>query len=133
MAEINGSFDPRFSAMADILSSNVDSGADVGASVAVTLDGAMVVDIWAGWADEARTSPWQRDTITNVWSSTKTVTAIAALTLVSRGQLDPFKPVAYYWPEFAANGKEAIEVRHLLSHTSGVSGWAQPVEIADLY
>ena len=133
MAEIQGAYDPQFSAMADLLSANVDSGADVGASVAVTLDGNMVVDIWSGWFDESKTIPWQSDTITNVWSSTKTVTSLAALVLVDRGDLDVFKPVAHYWPEFAAKGKGAIEVRHLLSHTSGVSGWEQPVEVADLY
>lgn len=133
MAEIQGAYDPQFSAMADLLSANVDLGADVGASIAVTLDCNMVVDIWSGWFDESKTIPWQSDTITNVWSSTKTVTSLAALVLVDRGDLDVFKPVAHYWPEFAANGKGAIEVRHLLSHTSGVSGWEQPVEIADLY
>ncbi len=133
MAEIQGTYDPQFSAMADLLSANVDSGADVGASIAVTLDGNMVVDIWSGWFDESKTIPWQSDTITNVWSSTKTVTSLAALVLVDRGDLDVFKPVAHYWPEFAANGKGAIEVRHLLSHTSGISGWEQPVEVADLY
>ncbi len=133
MAEIQGTYDPQFSAMADLLSANVDSGADVGASIAVTLDGNMVVDIWSGWFDESKTIPWQSDTITNVWSSTKTVTSLAALVLVDRGDLDVFKPVAHYWPEFAAKGKGAIEVRHLLSHTSGVSGWEQPVEVVDLY
>jgi CubicO group peptidase (beta-lactamase class C family) len=133
MAEIRGTYDPRFGAIPDLLSSNIDSGADIGASVAVTLDGAMVVDIWAGWDTETRAAPWQYDTITNVWSSTKTVTSLAALVLVDRRELDVFKPVAHYWPEFAANGKGAIEVRHLLSHTSGVSGWEQPVELADLY
>lgn len=133
MAEIQGTYDPQFSAMADLLSANVDSGADVGASIAVTLDGNMVVDIWSGWFDESKTIPWQSDTITNVWSSTKTVTSLAALVLVDRGDLDVFKPVAHYWPEFAAKSKGAIEVRHLLSHTSGVSGWEQPVEVVDLY
>ncbi len=133
MAEIQGAYDPQFSAMADLFSANVDSGADVGASVAVTLDGNMVVDIWSGWFDESKTIPWQSDTITNVWSSTKTITSLAALVLVDRGDLDVFKPVAHYWPEFAAKGKGAIEVRHLLSHTSGVSGWEQPVEVVDLY
>ncbi|MDG4594706.1 MAG: serine hydrolase [Candidatus Contendobacter sp.] len=133
MAEIQGTYNTQFSAMADLLSANVDSGADVGASVAVTVDGQLVVDIWAGWVDETKVTPWQSDTITNVWSCTKTVTALAALMLMDRGELDVFKPVAHYWPEFAAKGKGAIEVRHLLSHTSGVSGWEQPVEIADLY
>jgi len=133
VAEIHGSCDARFAALKDILSRNIDSGADVGASVAVNLDGEMVVDIWGGWADDARTRPWERDTITNVWSTTKTMTAISALVLASRGELDVFAPVARYWPEFAQNGKERVEVRHLLSHTSGVSAWEQPVTVEDIY
>jgi CubicO group peptidase (beta-lactamase class C family) len=133
MAEIDGTCDARFHALRDLLAASIDSGADVGASVAVTIDGRSVVDLWGGWADEARTVPWQADTITNVWSTTKTMTTLAALTLVERGELDVYAPVAHYWPEFAANGKEAIEVRHLMSHTSGVSAWAQPVQVDDIY
>jgi CubicO group peptidase (beta-lactamase class C family) len=133
MAEVHGTCDPRFDKMRDLLAANLGSGADLGASVAVALDGEIVVDLWGGWADPDKTTPWGRDTITNVWSSTKTMMALGALVLVDRGELDLFAPVAKYWPEFAANGKERIEVRHLMSHTSGVSGWAQPVEVSDLY
>jgi CubicO group peptidase (beta-lactamase class C family) len=133
MAEIHGTIDPRFAAMGEILSANLDSGADVGASVAVMLEGELVVDIWGGWVDEAHTAPWGRDTITNVWSSTKTQMALCALMLVDRGQLDLDAPVATYWPEFAQNGKEGVLVKHLLSHTSGVSGWDQPVTVDDIY
>lgn len=133
MAEVNGSCDPRFEKMRDILAANLLSGADVGASAAVMLDGEMVVDLWGGFADAARTTPWRADTITNVWSSTKTMMALSALMLFDRGQLDFDAPVAQYWPEFAANGKEGVLVRHLMSHTSGVSGWAQPVQISDIY
>ena len=86
-----------------------------------------------GYADEARRTPWARDTITNVWSATKTVTNLAALMLVDRGKLDVHAPVARYWPEFAANGKQDVEVRHLLSHNSGVSGWDQPFSTRDMY
>jgi CubicO group peptidase (beta-lactamase class C family) len=130
---VHGTCDPRFEAMAEILSANLASGEDCGASVAVVLEGEPVVDLWGGWADEARTVPWERDTITNVWSSTKTVMALCALVLVDRGELDLDAPVATYWPEFAAEGKEGVLVRHLLSHTSGVSGWNQPIEVADIY
>ena len=133
MAEVQGSVDPRFVAMRDVLQANVDSGADLGASVAVVLHGEPVVDLWGGFADHEATTPWERDTITNVWSSTKTMMALSALVLVDRGELDVHQKVAHYWPEFAANGKQGIEVRHLLSHTSGVSGWDQPVTTEDIY
>jgi CubicO group peptidase (beta-lactamase class C family) len=133
MAEIHGHFDRRFSALADILSASIDAGTDVGASAAVTLDGEMVVDIWGGWANAQKTELWQADTLTTVWSCTKTITTLAALVLIERGELDVDKPVAYYWPEFGVNGKEAIAIRHILSHTSGVSGWEQPIQVTDLY
>ena len=133
MAEIHGSCDSRFSALSNILSANIDSGADVGASVAVIWNGELMVDIWGGWVDKEHSAPWGRDTITNVWSSTKTQMALCALMLADRGLLDLDAPVAKYWPEFAANGKEKVLVRHLLSHTSGVSGWDQPITVEDLY
>jgi CubicO group peptidase (beta-lactamase class C family) len=133
MAEVHGTCDPRFEAMRGILSDKIDKGADVGASAAVMLDGELVVDLWGGWVDEAHSAPWQSDTITNVWSSTKTQMALCALMLVDRGLLDVDAPVATYWPEFAANGKEGVLVRHLMSHTSGVSGWDQPVVVDDIY
>lgn len=130
---VEGTWDERFSGLADILQKSIDAGDDVGASVAVTLDGQQVVDLWGGWVDAERTAPWQRDTIVNVWSNTKTVTVLAALILIDRGELDAFAPVAKYWPEFAANGKEGVEVRHILSHTSGVAGWDLPVTMDDVY
>ncbi len=133
MAEIHGTAEPRFDRLSELVSASIDSGDDVGASVSVTVEGETVVDIWGGWTDEDRTTPWQADTITNVWSTTKTMTSLSALILVERGELDPDATVATYWPEFAANGKEAITVKQLMSHTSGVSGWAQPVQVDDLY
>ncbi|WP_231498043.1 serine hydrolase domain-containing protein [Pseudonocardia halophobica] len=106
---------------------------EVGASVAVDLDGETVVDLWGGHRDEGRTTPWTRDTIVSVFSSSKPVTALAILVLVDRGLLDLDAPVAAYWPEFAAAGKEGVLVRHLMGHTSGLSGWEQPVTMEDLY
>ncbi|AYF98265.1 serine hydrolase domain-containing protein [Protaetiibacter intestinalis] len=106
---------------------------ELGASLAVYEHGELVVDLWGGWADEARTRPWERDTITNTWSCTKTVTALAVLLLVDRGDIDLDAPVARYWPEFAAASKEGVLVKHLLSHTSGVPGWADPVTAEFLY
>jgi len=133
MAQIHGTADDRFEKMALLLSDSIDSGGDVGASVSVTIEGETVVDIWGGHVDEAKTAEWQADTITNVWSTTKTMTFLSALLLVERGQLDFYEPVATYWPEFAQNGKEAIQVRHIMAHTSGVSAWEQPVAVEDLY
>jgi CubicO group peptidase (beta-lactamase class C family) len=91
-----------------------------------------VVDIWGGYFDEAHTRPWERDTIVNSFSTTKTMTALSALILADRGVIDLNAPVAKYWPEFAAEGKRDIEVRHLLGHTAGLPGWTEPVTLADI-
>jgi CubicO group peptidase (beta-lactamase class C family) len=133
VASIDGTCDDQFSAVRGEFERCVDSGDELGASILVDLDGEIAVDLWGGYRDEARTQPWQRDTITNVWSTTKTVTSLTALMLVDRGELDVAAPVARYWPEFAAAGKQDVLVRHLLSHTSGVSGLDQPAAIEDLY
>jgi CubicO group peptidase (beta-lactamase class C family) len=133
MADVSGTCDARFEPVRDALASQLESGSELGASIVVDIDGATVVDIWGGWRDAGRRSPWAEDTITNVWSTTKTVTNLAALMLADRGQLDPYAPVARYWPEFAENGKDRIEVRHILSHTSGVSGWDAPFTVPDMY
>lgn len=133
MADLQGTCDPRFDAVREAVQANVDSGEELGASLTLDIDGEIVVDLWGGYRDEARTTPWDEHTITNVWSSTKTVSALAALVLVDRGKLDVYAPVASYWPEFGANGKGDVEVRHLLSHTSGVSGLDQPATVEDLY
>ncbi len=99
----------------------------------LNIDGEMVVNLWGGWADEARAAPWTESTISNVFSTSKCMTSLAALVLIDRGELDLDPTVAKYWPEFAAWGKEGIKVRQLLSHTSGVSGWNQPITLEDLY
>jgi len=133
MAAVQGTCDTRFEPVREALQANLDSGGELGGSVTINLDGKTVVDMWGGWRDEGRTRPWEQDTIVNVWSTTKTVTSLAMLILASRGKLDVYAPVARYWPEFAAAGKEHVEVRHLLSHTSGVSGLDQPARTEDLY
>jgi CubicO group peptidase (beta-lactamase class C family) len=134
MAEIHGVCDERFAGVREALCASLDAGTDVGASVAVLLHGEPVVDIWGGFVDEARSEPWREDTITNVWSTTKTMTFLCALMLADQGELDFGAPVARYWPEFGANGKERVEVRHLMGHTAGLSGWTEPLrpeELAD--
>src|SRR5947209_10305388 len=127
MAEIRGTYDDLFTAVPSLLAGFLDAG-DAGGSVAVFVDGEPVVDVWGGFADAARNVPWQRDTITGVWSVTKTMTALCALVLADRGELDLSAPVARYWPEFAAHGKEGVLVRHVLAHTAGLPDWDGPVE-----
>jgi CubicO group peptidase (beta-lactamase class C family) len=125
--------DSRFVEIRRLFESNLASGDDLGASFAATTDGELVVDLWGGWADDARTRPWQQDTIVNVYSITKTMTALVALILADRGELNYAAPVAHYWPEFAANGKADVTVGHLVSHSAGLSGWRAPISIEDLY
>jgi CubicO group peptidase (beta-lactamase class C family) len=122
---IEGEYAEHFAGVAETLARNLDEGLDVGASVAVVLDGEPVVDIWGGYKDAARTEPWERDTIVNVFSTTKTMAALCLLMLADRGELDLHAPVVRYWPEFGQAGKERIEVRHLLGHTAGLSGWQE--------
>jgi CubicO group peptidase (beta-lactamase class C family) len=135
---ISGTCDERFDGVREAFAANFepkDSIYDEGASVAVTVDGEMVVDLWGGTADRdaGPSMPWEQDTIINVWSTTKTVAALACLMLADQGELDLYAPVAKVWPEFAAEGKGGIEVRHVMSHTSGLSGWQEPVTFEDLY
>jgi CubicO group peptidase (beta-lactamase class C family) len=99
----------------------------------VLLDGEFVVDLWGGAKDAAGSLAWERDTIAAVASTTKTATALSALLLADRGELDVDAPVARYWPEFAQNGKEGVLVRHCLGHTAGLPGWDAKVEMDDLY
>lgn len=131
--EIHGTVDPRFAAVRDAFAQNFTNGAENGAAFCMTLEGKPVVDIWGGYADEAQTRPWQKDTIVNVYSTTKTMTALTALYLADKGALKFEDPVAKYWPEFAANGKADVTVAHLMSHSAGLSGWKEPLVREDLY
>ena len=106
---------------------------DLGAGFCVTKDGETVIDIWGGFADKAKTRPWEKDTLVNVYSTTKTMTFLVALILADRRLLDFEAPVSKYWPEFAANGKAGVKVSHLMSHSAGLSGWKEPLEPDDLY
>jgi CubicO group peptidase (beta-lactamase class C family) len=120
--DVQGRCARRFAAVRDAFAANFEAGREVGASFAATVDGELVVDLWGGFADGARTRAWTEDTIVNVFSTTKAMTAVCAHMLVDRGLLDLDAPVARYWPEFAAAGKAAIAVRQLLSHTAGLPG-----------
>lgn len=129
---MNGGCDERFGMVRQAMASNIESGADVGCSVAVVHEGELVIDLWGGHIDEARSVPWNRDTVTCVFSTTKTMTALCALVLADRGDIDLHAPVARYWPEFADGGKERVELRHILSHTAGLPTWSEPVTVDDL-
>jgi CubicO group peptidase (beta-lactamase class C family) len=130
---LQGTCSDNFQSVRAALEQNLDCGEELGASLVVDIGGETVIDLWGGFCDDARGLRWTRDTIVNVWSTTKPVTSLAALMLADRGEIDLDAPVATYWPEFAANGKQDIEVRHILAHTSGVSGWDQPVVTEDMY
>ncbi|MFF8475606.1 serine hydrolase domain-containing protein [Streptomyces sp. NPDC015414] len=132
-AQVQGHCDPRFTAVREAFEENFRERGELGAAVAVTVAGETVVDLWGGWADAARTRPWERDTLVNVWSTTKGPVALCAHLLVDRGLLDLDRPVAAYWPEFAAAGKEDVRVRDLLSHRAGLSGLREPHSVEQLY
>ncbi len=117
---IQGHCDSRFSLVKEAFAANFAAHGEVGAAVAVMVEGRMVVDLWAGYCDAERTRPWQRDTIVNLYSTTKGMTTVCAHRLVDQGLLDIDAPVAKYWPEFAQAGKEDIPVRYLLSHQAGL-------------
>ncbi len=131
--EVAGHCEDRFDRVKDAFAANFIDHGDVGASAAVVMNGELIVDLWGGHQDEARTVPWQADNIINVYSTTKTMSCLSLLVLASRGLVDVDAPVSNYWPEFAQNGKEAVLVRHLLSHTAGVPAWDRRIEGIDLY
>lgn len=133
MASINGVVDSRFENLGRSFGELLTSGKEVGSSIAATYQGELVVDAWGGHADPLATTPWSQSSLTNVFSSGKTVIALSALLLVDQGLLDVDRPVASYWPAFAANGKGDVLVRHLMSHTSGLMGWDAPFTYSDLY
>ncbi len=130
--EIYGTCDENFLAVRNEFERNFTERGDVGACFALTVDGEYVVDLWAGHQDAECSRPWQEDTLVNVFSSTKTMVFLCSLILSDRGLLDLDLPVAHYWPEFSANGKGQIKVKHLLSHTAGLPGFSRHFDLADL-
>jgi CubicO group peptidase (beta-lactamase class C family) len=127
-----GHCDPRFARVRDAFAANLAAGLEHGGGVAVMLDGKPVVELWGGHADAAKTRAWQQDTLINVWSATKGVVALAVAMLVERGKLDYAAPVARWWPEFAANGKERIPLDLVMSHQAGLNGLDRPMDEAGL-
>ncbi len=130
---VAGDCDERFARVREIFEESFETGAELGASVCFALDGQPVVDLWGGYCDAERTRAWERDTLVNVYSTTKGMTAICAHQLVERGELDVDEPVASYWPEFAAAGKADLPVRYLLSHQAGLPAVRKPLPAEALY
>ena len=129
--EIQGRCDEKFASVKDAFAKNFEDSLDTGASVAITVDGESVVDLWAGDLVDADGEKWQEDTIVNVWSTTKTMAATVMLMLADRGLLDFNEKISSYWPEFAQQRKENIEVRHIMSHSAGLSSLEEPIVFAD--
>ncbi|MGB0221923.1 MAG: serine hydrolase domain-containing protein [Luminiphilus sp.] len=120
---VEGYCDPRFQAVRDQLAQALASGFDTGASVAVEHQGEMVVNLWGGYKDREKTDPWSKDTLINVFSTTKAITATCFLQLVERGKVDLDALVGDYWPEYACNGKEKTRVSDFLCHRAAMHGF----------
>ncbi len=131
--EVHGFCDKKFDAVKEAFIKNFEEGLEVGASFAATLNGKFVVDLWAGYADAEKTRPWEENTIVNVYSTTKIMTALCTLMLVDQGLVDLDAPVAKYWPEFSQAGKENLPVRYLLSHSAGLLGFEKKIKKETLY
>ena len=125
---INGVCPERFATVRDAFLANVSEDKELGARFALAIDGEVVIDLMAGWADRERTRPFGPDTLTPVFSTTKAVTALMMARLVSQGRLDYAQPVAEVWPEFARNGKAAITVGQCLSHQDGLAAFIEPMD-----
>lgn len=130
--EISGQCNERFAAVRQAFEENFTRRGDVGAAVSLILAGETVVDLRGGWRDAARTSPWEADTVVNLWSTTKGIGAICFAMLADRGLMSYEDRVADYWSAFGANGKDRITIGMLLSHQAGLSGFDTPAAVEDL-
>ena len=130
---IEGFCDERFAGVRDALIENFRAHGELGAAVAVTVEGRPVVDVWAGWMDRECTRPWRQDTLVDVFSVGKAMATICVLRLVERGQIDLDAPVSRYWPEFAAAGKRDVTVRMLLSHRAGLPAVRRNLPAQSIY
>ncbi len=133
MSEVQGVCSTAFQKVRDVFADHLASGQEVGAGVCVYVGGQQVLNLWGGHADQAKTSPWTQDTLVNVYSTTKGVTAFCVHRLADEGKLDLDAPVAEYWPEFAAEGKGEVTVRCLLSHRAGLPAVSELLPPEALY
>lgn len=136
-APIGGNTDPRFAPLRDAFASNFtpsdgDPG-DLGAALAVVIDGRTVVDLWGGWREPAQRTLWQRDTLVNVYSVGKAVASAVILVIAERGELDLDRPVSTWWPELEAGRENGLSLRQVLSHRAGLPAIRQPMSDTDLF
>ena len=124
---VDGMCDGRFAPVREAFVRNFTDLGEPGAAIALVVGGRVVVDLWAGWKDRARNRPWVRDTLVNFFSVGKALTALCALRVVEKGLVDLDRPLTRYWPEFGAHGKEAITLRHVLSHQAGLPALRAPL------
>jgi CubicO group peptidase (beta-lactamase class C family) len=125
---IDGECDTAFTAVGNAFRENFRSRNEIGAGLCIRIDGRVVVDLWGGHHDEARTRPWKRDTLVNAYSVGKGVTAMLVLSLVERGELQLDDPIMKIWPEFGVEGKEQTTLRMLLAHRAGLPGIRRPLD-----
>lgn len=131
--QVQGFFDLRFETLKEAFGELFSDPQERGAALCVQIGGETVVDLWAGVANKDGEQAWHSDTIANLFSCTKPFAAVAALQLVGEGKLDLDAPVAQYWPEFAAAGKERITPRQLLAHTAGLPALREMLPAEALY
>lgn len=129
---IGGDVDAGYGKVADAFRANFRDGAEVGAAVAVYRDGVKVVDLWGGYRNGLTKDPWRPDTMVNMFSTTKGVSALVVAVAVSRGLLSYDGWVADYWPEFAQAGKGEVTVRQLLGHQAGLCALNPKTTLADV-
>lgn len=126
--EIHGVCEPRFEPVREAFAANFAEGKELGARFAFSVEGEIVVDLWAGWADKKQTVPFDARTLTPVYSTTKAVAATMIARLVEQGRLRWSQPVADVWPEFAAEGKGAVTVEQMISHQAGLPGFVEQID-----
>jgi CubicO group peptidase (beta-lactamase class C family) len=133
MVDIGGVVPARFAGVKDAFAGNFEAGTELGARFTLVQAGEVVLDLWGGHADRARTRPWAADTLCPIFSTTKAVVALLAARLVDQGRLTYDQTVASVWPAFAQGGKEAVTVEQALSHQAGLSGFPAPMDPGDWF
>ena len=128
--KVQGDVAQGYGRVADAFRRNFAEHGEIGAACAVYRDGRLVVDLWGGHRDGRTQAPWKQDTLAFWASSTKGMAATAVLLAASRGLFDLDEPVVRWWPQFAHHGKEAITVRHLLSHQAGLAALDRQIDYA---